>query len=556
MSRRIDSPHVLAVQKPTSSRRLRVLVPLAVVAVLATAGTAQAAERRAPAGAPADGITRALLSGELTRAEYALERALALVRPERARRLFGEVAPVDPRGGTPIFRELAARTSELPPAQRRLAQRLLARPTSPSDPFVRYGSRAFKTCNPRMCFWWVQKTRDAPTLLDTNRNGLPDWIDKTRTAFDKVWATEVGAFNYRRPRSDLSSRYHGPNRKLDVYIADLGALGLYGYCTTDDPRRSSRRYVSAYCVVDDDFSRKQFQVGAYGVAALRVTAAHEFFHAVQFAYDWKEDLWLMEGSAAWIEDEVYDGINDNRQYLDFSPIGQSTFWHALDWYHPNPANVLSLQKYGAWIFFRYLSERYTREIVRTIWRRADAIPGTPNDYSMKAAVNAVALQGDDLHDVFADFGAANIYPDTSYSEGSAYPTPQPTISLALGTGNSPLSSGSIPMDHMSNDYYRFRPATGTLTTLTFAISLPAPVTNPRARALVEAMDGTVTTVPAVLNGVTGQWDIVVNGFGAVKHVTLVLTNASTRYSCRQGTVLSCRGIPLDDLNYSFVANAG
>ena len=50
-------------------------------------------------------------------------------------------------------------------------------------------------------------------------------------------------------------------------------------------------------------------------------------------------------------------------------------------------------------------------------------------------------------------------------------------------------------------------------------------------------------------------DIVVNGFGTVKHVTLVLANASTRYSCRQGTVLSCRGIPRDDLNYSFTATA-
>src|SRR4029453_5199034 len=134
------------------------------------------------------------------------------------------------------------------------------------------------------------------------------------------------------------------------------------------------------------FARKQFTVGAFGVAALRVTAAHEFFHAVQFAYDWKEDLWLMEGSAAWIEDEVYDGINDNRQYLAFSPIGQTTFWHALDWYHPNPSNPLSLQVYGSWIFFRYLSERYSREIVRTIWRRAATIPAPPNDHSMKAAV--------------------------------------------------------------------------------------------------------------------------------------------------------------------------
>ena len=35
---------------------------------------------------------------------------------------------------------------------------------------------------------------------------------------------------------------------------------------------------------DDDFSKKQFP-GRHGVAALKVTAAHEFNHAIQFAYD-------------------------------------------------------------------------------------------------------------------------------------------------------------------------------------------------------------------------------------------------------------------------------
>jgi len=167
----------------------------------------------------------------------------------------------------------------------------------------------------------------------------------------------------------------------------------------------------------------------------------------------------------------------------------------------------------------------------------------------------VALQGDDLHDIFDDFGVANLYPDTSYSEGTAYPTPQPTVSLALGTGNSPLSSGPIPMDHLSNDYYRFAPASPTLTSVAFAITLPDAAASPHAQALLEATDGSVTAFPASFDGMSGTWNIVVPGFGAAKHVTLVLTNASTRYSCRQGTQLSCRGMPLDDLDFSFTATA-
>ena len=48
---------------------------------------------------------------------------------------------------------------------------------------------------------------------------------------------------------------------------------------------------------------------------LQVTAAHEFFHSVQYSYDVREDAWIMEATAAWAEDEIYPKVNDNIQYL-------------------------------------------------------------------------------------------------------------------------------------------------------------------------------------------------------------------------------------------------
>jgi hypothetical protein len=85
-----------------------------------------------------------------------------------------------------------------------------------------------------------------------------------------------------------------------VYLADVGANGLYGYCTTDDPSAFDPNYpyfdVSAFCVVDNDMSPSQFQGGANRVPALQVTLAHKFIHAVQAAYDWFEDAWFMEGN--------------------------------------------------------------------------------------------------------------------------------------------------------------------------------------------------------------------------------------------------------------------
>ena len=43
-------------------------------------------------------------------------------------------------------------------------------------------------------------------------------------------------------------------------------------------------------------------------------------------------------------------------------------------------------------------------------------------------------------------------------------------------------------------------------------------------------------------------------FGSASKVTLVLTNASTRYNCWIGDVYSCRGTPLDDVDFAFLAD--
>ena len=498
-----------------------------------------------------DGLARALENGRLTEAEYALERALAIYQPERARRLFGSVSPPEPRAGTYVLRDLAARLGDLSPAKQRAAARILARPTDRNDAIHGYRTRgARRTCDPRMCFWWVGRTSDAPSLRDANRNRVPDWVDRTREVFATVWATQVGQFRYRRPLSDLRSKNDGGSRKLDIYIADVGADGLYGYCTTDDPRRRLRRAVSAYCVVDDDFARSQFEGSATGIRALKVTAAHEFFHAIQFAFDWREDLWLMEGTATWIEDEVYDGVNDNIQYLRTSPISERLFYLSIDYYNQDPSEIDANYKYGVWIFWRYLSERFGRDVVREVWQKAGA-----GQYSTRAVVSTLATREVAFRDFFTDFGVANLYPEASYAEGSTYPTPEPSRTLV---GPSGISRIPVRMPHLSNDYYAFAP-TGLppTATLTFRLELPPAVAAPNATALVEQPDGTVLRTAAVQDATTGQWTITVPGFGSARRVVLMLTNASTRFQCFRGTVFSCHGRPLDDdADFFYEASVG
>ncbi len=307
---------------------------LAIVAALAAgcafgASPALAAPSQAPelTPAPADGLTRALASGQLTEAEYALERARSLFSPESVRARYGSVEPVGPHDATLVLRDLLARVPELSPSQQREARRITARPTDKVDQFgTTYSvpeAPASPLCTTHICVHYVVSSVDAPSLTDSNTNGYPDWIDSAAAELEVVWAKEVVAYGYRAPKSDLTSANHGPDGKLDVYIADVGSDRLYGYCTSDDPNATSPSYpygdISAYCVLDDDFAANQFP-GVTGLDAFRVTAAHEFFHAVQAAYDFFDDLVLIEGTAVWMEDEVYDDINDNYQYFAASAL--------------------------------------------------------------------------------------------------------------------------------------------------------------------------------------------------------------------------------------------
>ena len=537
----------------------------AVVAAPAGASGGQPAAEQLPAVVPADdALGHALEDGSLSEAEYVLERARALFQPERARKLFGPIEEPDPHAATPILRDLAARLGQLSPRERAVAERILARPTQRHDAIHPYRTSARRFCGTRICFWWVTSTRDAPSLADRNRNRIPDYVDTTRQVFRKVWNTEVGRLGYRPPRSDATSRHRGPNGKLDVYIADVGRQSLYGYCTTDDPGaqsgiagRTRRRAVSAYCVVDDDFARSQFDGSATGIAALRVTAAHEFFHAVQYAYDWLEDLWLMEGTATWIEDEVYDGINDNRQYLKTSPLSPTFSDLPLDYQSTDPAEAESGLKYGAWIWWRFLSERYGPGIVRAVWRRADSNRGAPDQYSLEATRTALELRRQDFATIFAEFGAANAFPAASYSEGRAYPTPEPVTTTVPAAG---VGRTIVPhVDHLTNAYYAFVPdeELAPTATLTLDVELPDPGAEPLAAAIVELADGTLGRVAATRDELTGRSRIVITDFGSVRRVVLVLTNPSTRLRCWRGYAFSCRGRPLDDdVEFAFAASVG
>ncbi len=522
-----------------------------------------------PAFAPAerDALTRALERGRIDPATYALERARALFDLGAVRARYGDVRRADPREATLILRDLVLRLDELSATQLRQARAILARPTD-GNPDVPGGPKYAETeeppvCTTNGCIHYVpDPDPHAPDPADTSpANGIPDYVDSTSAIFEEVWGTEVDDYGYRPPKSDALSTNNGGNALIDIYIADVGADSLYGYCTTDDPNADKSETgpgypywdFSAYCVVDNDFALAQFPSGANGIEALQVTVAHEFFHAVQFAYDAAEDRWFMESSSTWIEDEVYDPINDNWQYLPKSPIGQPQV--PLD--ANNRFNV-----YGDWIFHRFLVESSPAKdpvIVRNAWQYADADSNGPDKYSLKAIGAVVKDLGARFRWVFADFAMWNDLPAAVYDEGDDYGFAPPTDAFKI-TRAKPRASGSIRVDHLSSRYYWFTPGTGVRddAKLFVAMNAPAYRTGPEASIVVLFKSGKVLLQPLALNK-AGEADIIVKfGKGRVVEVDLVLTNTSIRRRTKCWTDekwrYACAALPRDDnMPFSFQA---
>ncbi|MGH2730062.1 MAG: MXAN_6640 family putative metalloprotease, partial [Actinomycetota bacterium] len=405
-------------------------------------------------------------------------------------------------------------------------------------------------------------TANSPPTTDANGDTIPDWVETTRDTFEHVWSIEVGQYGYRPPKPDPGPP-DTPDSRLDVFLTDTGgaAVPFYGACGITDPNFENPGYqfsdFAAACQVDNDFDPSQFPApGANGLAALQVTAAHEFFHAIQFGYDAFEDLWLLEGTAVWMEDQLYDDVNDNYQYLASSAIVAP--FAPLDF-----SGTEFGFEYASWLFWRFLSEHFGTSgvdpsVIKRVWDLADGSAVGPDQYSLQAVQTVVGDLGSSFGDFFADFAVANYLPELFYEEGRAYVDAVgfvPEDSFKISTSKR-KAGGTVPLDHLTSYYASFAPGKGVLGTakLKLVLDLPASITAPQATALVVFKTGVVQEVPLALDASGAATRKVTFNKKKVAGIVLVLSNASTRFSCGRGTAYSCSGAPMDDdLSYKLTA---
>ncbi len=523
-----------------STRLLARLIALCLVASLggAVAGSATSS------AATRDDKPPTTVEHQAAAATHTLTEAKALFAPSVSARRSAQSSDQD---ATLVLRDLALRADDLPTAgQRATASRILARPTTGDDPTggyePKYTSPSAATCGPHVCVHWVEDASPDSVHgagVDGNLATVPAWVTITLHTMETVYSKEVRSLGYRAPRPD---GVRGGDGRVDVYLADLGEAGLYGYCTTDQPDAGLTRQVFAYCVLDNDYAASQFGTRRTALEDLEVTAAHEFFHAVQFGYDWREDLWLMEGTAVWMEDEVYDNVNDSLQYLAESPLAFP--------YVPLDFSSRDYQPYGSWVFWKFLSESAGRgrfdspRIVRDVWSAA-----VGPRHSTTALQRVLATRHTTFARVFGTFGTWMRDPARYFSEGRTYRTAPLTGRFTLTRTRPSTGLRTVTgLNHMTHSFVRFSPGASLRGTwrLRLRVNMADRSRGSSARVVVHRRRGAPLAYTIGLDRSGAGTRVLGFNRAAVSSVELDLVNASTRFHCNLGTDQTCEGVSYDD----------
>jgi len=383
-------------------------------------------------------------------------------------------------------------------------------------------------CSRHFCIHWVEEGLDAPNLSDRNDDGVPDFVERVQRVAERVHQVENGKLGWREPRSD--GRQGGRNGKTDVYLSQIGGE-LFGYAAPDrgqatEEHRIPRR-LHGYLVLDNDYSAFEFP-GTKPLEDLQVTFAHEYNHILQFGYDAYQDPWFAEASATWMEDQVYNGINDYLRYV--------RRWVKL---YETPLTANSIKEYGSAVWNQWLARRYGPEIIRKAW--AGAIDARPGGFSIASYERALRSTGpSDLSRDFARFATAVAEWRTGrgFRESRLFPD-------ASRQGHLPLDG--VPLTRMLNhttfQLLRVRPRKGRAV----AVEMVAPGGTAAGLALVGRRGSgrgghSVMRLDYARGG--GQLSVRLPRPGRFKRITAVVVNADAR----------ARGFDVGLLDWSYLTD--
>jgi len=238
-----------------------------------------------------------------------------------------------------------------------------------------------------------------------------DYVIQMGEVFEQVWMFFIDTLEFNGP---IFFDEAGSNL-YNIYIENLPSF-YFGVTYTSN-NSSNLNQCSSFIKMRNNYNGSQFSTNTE-LENIKVTAVHEFFHSIQFSYNCFERLWIMEASAVWSEDQLYNGINDLYRYIN--SWFQNTHL-SID----NEGNHM----YGSFIFFQYLDEHFGEtETIKKIWDYSKENASSSKDISFQCIDYALESKQIKFEEAYHKMAIANkvlsnlIHSPYSYIEAEGYKT--------------------------------------------------------------------------------------------------------------------------------------
>ncbi len=245
---------------------------------------------------------------------------------------------------------------------------------------------------------------DAPDQMDVDGNGIPDYVEQVAHAADSSKYILVDVMGFIEENKD-------PDEIYDIYIRDLSS-NLWGSTQYEAGGssfikiRKNYEGMSNYCSDSNEL--------------LWLTVAHEFFHAIQYAYrPNSSDSYIREMSSMWFENVFVENCYD---FLAFTDMGSNSLFNNPE--EDFDSNITASYGYSLALYGHYLStvvdpdgveadNQLSTTIIRRFWE----------SYSLTGDVqNSIEYILEEYYDTkfyttWADFMSRNMFagnPENNY----------------------------------------------------------------------------------------------------------------------------------------------
>ncbi|MGQ0506443.1 MAG: TonB-dependent receptor plug domain-containing protein [Myxococcaceae bacterium] len=286
----------------------------------------------------------------------------------------------------------------------------------------------------------VHFSRSGPNAVpaaDVNANSVPDYVEGVATTYEQVAAAYEDVWGFRAPLSDQAvPGDNGGDARFDVYLVDFAGRADGSFRRECLPADAGT--CTGYIIQENDFAGYRYSSALEGT---RVLSSHEYFHAVQAAYDAHQGSVLGEGTAVWATERFDSSLTD------FESLAAAYLQRPDKSLEQESGGGIDGFAYGSALFFECLSTRNGDDTVKKLWTALS------DNEAWLPKLNSV-LVGTTVQQELDECGRWSLFTGARARAGYGHKRASALVAAALEEKPAPLLLDRVRMFGTSSRYYR------------------------------------------------------------------------------------------------------